>query len=114
MATPSLAAAPTAGRPAGRKARATQWSLRLYVAGHTGHSARALQNLTALCAELLPGRHAIEVIDLAKDPHLAAADEIVAIPTLVRVTPKPVRRILGDLSDRARVLAGLDLVEPRP
>lgn len=90
------------------------YAFRLYVAGASGRSALALQNLQALCHELLPGKHTIEVIDLLKHPELAAADEIIAIPTLVRVRPRPVRKILGDLSDRGRVLLGMDIAERAP
>lgn len=83
--------------------------LRLYVAGTTPRSARALENITRLCEERLPGRHRLEVIDLYQQSDLAKAAQIVAVPTLVREAPLPVRRIIGDLSDRERLLAGLDL-----
>lgn len=105
---PALAASPPS-RAAGQK-----HSFRLYVAGQTGRSALALQNLQAICDELLAGRYTIEVVDLLKHPELASTDEIIAIPTLVRRHPKPFRKILGDLSDRSRVLVGLDLLEHRP
>src|SRR5687767_4811266 len=105
----SKASAVAVPRP--RRTRGRAYAFRLYVAGASGRSALALQNLQALCAELLPGRHSIEVIDLLQHPELAAADEVIAIPTLVRLRPRPVRKVLGDLSDRGRVLAGLDIAE---
>ncbi len=83
--------------------------LRLYVAGQTPKSIRAFANLKALCEEHLKGRYQIEVIDLLEHPQLARGDQIVAIPTLVRKLPPPVRKIIGDLSNTIRVLVGLDL-----
>ena len=85
------------------------WKLRLYVAGQTPSSIRAFANLKLLCEEHLKGRYQIEVIDLRKNPQLARGDQIVAIPTLVRRLPLPVRTIIGDLSNRVRLLVGLDL-----
>ena len=85
------------------------WILRLYVAGMSGRSAAALHNLEALCEEHLAGRYRIEVIDLLKQPQLARGDQIVALPTLVRRLPSPMKKIIGDLSNHARVLVGLDL-----
>ena len=85
------------------------WHLRLYIAGQSPKSLTAITNLTALCEEHLPSRHQIEIIDLVEHPRLAATDEIIAIPTLVRRLPAPARRIVGDLSDTARVLDGLQL-----
>lgn len=85
------------------------WHLRLYIAGQSPKSLTAMTNLTALCEEHLPSRHQIEIIDLVEQPRLAATDEIIAIPTLVRRLPAPARRIVGDLSDTARVLDGLQL-----
>lgn len=90
-----------------------EWSLRLYVAGQTPKSLRAFANLTKLCEEHLAGRYAIEVIDLLQNPQLAAGDQIVAIPTLVRELPEPMRKIIGDLSDEEKTLVGLDL-RPHP
>ncbi len=90
-------------------AGASEWQLRLYVAGTTDRSTRALANLRTICDELLAGRYEIEVIDLLERPQLAKGEQIVAIPTLVRQLPEPVRKIIGDLSDRERVLIGLDL-----
>jgi circadian clock protein KaiB len=85
------------------------WTLRLYVAGQSPKSVAAFGNLKRLCEERLPGRYRIEVIDLLKNPRLAREDQILAIPTVVRRLPLPPRRIIGDLSDTERVLAGLDL-----
>jgi circadian clock protein KaiB len=84
-------------------------NLRLYVAGQTPKSIRAFANLKLLCEEHLKGRYRIEVIDLRKHPQLARGDQIVAIPTLVRRLPLPVRTIIGDLSNSVRLLVGLDL-----
>jgi circadian clock protein KaiB len=88
-----------------------QWTLRLYVAGQTPKSLAAFDNLKRLCEERLKGHYIIEVIDLLKNPRLAKDDQILAIPTLVRRLPQPVRRIIGDLSNTERVLVGLDLRE---
>jgi len=85
------------------------WTLRLYVAGQTPKSSEAFDNLKRLCEERLKGHYSIEVIDLLKNPRLAKDDQILAIPTLVRRLPPPVRRIIGDLSNTERVLVGLDL-----
>ena len=92
-----------------RKRKPVIWRLRLYVAGQTPKSLRAFENLEALCEEHLKGRYRIEVIDLRKSPQLARGDQIVAIPTLVRRLPEPVRTIIGDLSNNVRLLVGLDL-----
>jgi len=89
--------------------RPPKWHLRLYVAGHTPRSLAAMTNLKKLCEEHLAGQYMIEVIDLLKNPQLAAGDQIFAIPTLVRTLPEPMKRIIGDLSDAARTLVGLDL-----
>ncbi len=86
-----------------------RWQLRLYVAGQTPRSITALSNLKKICETHLPGRYEIEVIDLVKNPRLAAGDQILAIPTLVRKLPTPVKKIIGDLSNEVRVLVGLDL-----
>jgi circadian clock protein KaiB len=85
------------------------WELRLYVAGQTRKSTAAVANLRRLCEEHLPGQYQIEVIDLVEHPHLAEGDQILAIPTLVRKLPNPIRKIIGDLSNLDRVLVGLDL-----
>jgi circadian clock protein KaiB len=86
-----------------------QWTLRLYVAGQTPRSSIAFDNLKRICEERLKGHYSIEVIDLLKNPRLAKDDQILAIPTLVRRLPPPVRRIIGDLSNTENVLVGLDL-----
>ena len=83
--------------------------LRLYVAGQTARSLTAFVNLKRICAEHLAGKCTIEVIDLLENPQLAEGDQILAIPTLVRRLPPPIRKIIGDLSNRERVLVGLDL-----
>lgn len=85
------------------------WQLRLYVAGQTANCLKAFANLKRICEENLAGRYQIEVVDLLENPRLAAGDEIVAIPTLVRKLPTPVRKIIGVLSDTERVLVGLQL-----
>ncbi len=84
--------------------------LRLYVAGQTPKSMTAFANLKNICEEHLAGRYQIEVVDLLKNPTLARGDQILAIPTLVRKLPEPVRKIIGDLSNTERVLIGLDLL----
>ena len=90
-------------------ARAPLWQLRLYVTGQTARSQTAFANLKTVCDSLLQGRYRITVIDLVKQPHLAKGDQILAIPTVVRRLPQPVRTPIGTLSDPERVLLGLDL-----
>jgi circadian clock protein KaiB len=85
------------------------WELRLYVAGQTPKSITAFANLKKICEQHLKGKYTIEVIDLCKNPQLAAGDQILAIPTLVRKLPEPLRKIIGDLSNTERVLVGLDI-----
>ncbi len=85
------------------------WELRLYVAGQTPKSLTAFANLKKICEEHLEGKYRIEVIDLLKNPQLARGDQILAIPTLVRNLPEPIKKIIGDLSNTERVLVGLDL-----
>lgn len=85
------------------------WDLRLYVAGQTEKSVAAIENLRRICEEHLPGKYKIDVIDLLQNPQLASGDQIVAIPTLVRKLPNPVKRIIGDLSNTDRTLVGLQL-----
>ena len=85
------------------------YNLRLYVAGQTPKSITALANLKTICEEHLAGRYRIEVIDLLQQPQLAAGDQILAVPTLVRRLPEPLKKIIGNLSDKERVLVGLDL-----
>ena len=86
-----------------------RWQLRLYVAGQTQKSLAALSNLKCLCEEHLAGKYEIELVDLLENPQLARGDQIVAIPTLVRKLPEPIRKIIGDLSNTERVLVGLQL-----
>ncbi len=94
---------------AAAEADAGAYTLRLYVAGATARSTAALTNLRRICGEHLAGRYTIEVIDLLQHPQLAAGDQILAVPTLVRHLPTPIKRIIGTLSDTDRVLVGLDL-----
>ena len=95
----------TGGLPPGDEV----WNLRLYVAGQTAKSVAAFANLKKVCEEHLAGKYTIEVVDLLVNPQLARGDQIVAIPTLVRKLPEPMRRIIGDLSNTERVLVGLQL-----
>jgi circadian clock protein KaiB len=107
------------GRPAARSAaksaagrrtpKLQSWNLRLYVAGQTPKSLTAFSNLKRLCEDHLAGRYQIDVIDLMKEPHRAQGDQILAIPTLVRKLPVPMRRVIGDLSNLERVMIGIDL-----
>ena len=87
-------------------------TLRLYVAGQTPKSINAFANLKRACDENLPGKYTIEVIDLTKNPHLARGDQILAVPTLVRRLPKPIRKLIGDLSNTEKLLIGLDFKKP--
>lgn len=86
------------------------WELRLYVAGQTSKSMAAFSNLKKICEEHLQGQYRIEVIDLLENPALAKGDQIFAIPTLVRKLPEPIKKIIGDLSNKERVLVGLNLI----
>jgi circadian clock protein KaiB len=90
------------------------WDLRLYIAGKTARSIAAFENLTRICEEHLPGQYRIEVVDLLLHPQLAKGDEIVAIPTLVRKLPEPIRKVIGDLSNTERALVGLQLRPAQP
>jgi len=90
-----------------------RWNLRLYVAGETPKCVQAFQHLKQICEEHLQGRYSIEVIDLLKNPTLASGDQIIAIPTLVRKLPPPVKKIIGDLTDTERVVVGLNLIPIR-
>jgi circadian clock protein KaiB len=85
------------------------WNLRLYVAGDSPRSRAAIMNLRRLCEQHLAGRHTIEIVDLLKNPALAKAHQIVAIPTLIRQLPEPVKRVIGDLSDADKALLTLDV-----
>ena len=96
-------------KPKSKKPAGKRWQLRLYVAGQSPKSITALKNLKKLCETHMPGQYEIEVIDLLKNPKLADGDQILAIPTLVRKLPAPVKKIIGDLSNEVRVLVGLDL-----
>lgn len=98
-----------ASHSAKSKTLETRYDLRLYVAGQTPRSLQALANLKRICEEHLAGNYRVEIIDLLKKPQLAAGDQILAIPTLVRHIPKPARKIIGDLSNTERVLVGLDV-----
>jgi circadian clock protein KaiB len=102
-----------AGGP-GKNSKPTKdtWELRLYVAGQTPKSLAAFANLKKICEEHLKGKYHIEVVDLLKNPQLAKGDQILALPTLVRKLPPPIKKIIGDLSNTLRVLVGLD-VRPR-
>jgi circadian clock protein KaiB len=97
--------------PIARRSRANPdfYELRLYVAGETTRSLAAITNLKKICEEHLRGRYRIQVIDLVKRPQLARGDQILALPTLVRRLPEPIRKLIGDLSDTERALVGLDL-----
>ena len=86
------------------------YNLRLYVAGQTPKSLTAIANLKAICELHLAGRYTVQVIDLLESPQLAAGDQILAVPTLVRHLPPPIKRVIGNLSDTERVLVGLDIV----
>ena len=87
-----------------------RWILRLYIAGQTPKSLTALSNLRRICEDHLAGRYSIEIIDLQENPGLARKDQIMAIPTLVRKLPPPIKKIIGDLSNTERVLIGLDVI----
>jgi circadian clock protein KaiB len=93
-----------------RKTRSSVWKLRLYIAGETSRSIAAFANLRTICDEHLAGKYRIEVVDLLRNPHLASGDQILAVPTLVRRLPPPLKKIIGDLSNAERVLVGLDLL----
>ncbi|MEO8018770.1 MAG: circadian clock protein KaiB [Pseudomonadota bacterium] len=87
----------------------SEYALKLYVAGQTPKAVRAFSNLRKICEEHLEGRYSIEVIDLVENPQLGRGDQILALPTLVRQLPAPIKKIIGDLSNTERVLVGLDL-----
>ena len=95
--------------PAKSKAKPETWLLKLYVAGETSRSKTALANLQTICDQHLNGRFQIEVVDLVKEPQLAMTDQIIALPTLVRKLPPPLKKIVGDLSNTEKVLVHLDL-----
>ena len=85
------------------------WSLRLYVAGQTPNSVRAIENIKRICEEFLKGRYDLEVIDIYQQPVLARGDQIIAVPTLIKKLPPPLRKFIGDMSATERILVGLDL-----
>lgn len=87
-----------------------EWQLRLYIAGHTPKSLKAIDNLKSYCEQHLMGKYSIEVIDLLLNPQLAEDDQILAIPTLIRRFPEPIRQIIGDLSNEEKVLVGLNII----
>lgn len=90
-----------------------EWELRLYVAGNTPNSISAFSNLQQICEKHMGGRYRIEIVDLFESPQLARGDQIIAVPTLVRRLPTPIKKIIGDLSNTERVLVGLDLKPAR-
>lgn len=94
---------------ASRQQPRSKYVLRLYVAGITRRSSSAIRSITAICDEYLKGRYSLEIIDLYKNPTLAKGEQIIAAPTLIRVLPKPLRKLIGDMVDRDKVLVGLDL-----
>ncbi len=100
----------TKQQPKQKKPNADQWVLKLYVADQTPRSLNAIRNLEAICEEKLQGKYEIVVIDLLLNPELSIDDQIIALPTLVRRVPGPIRKIIGDLSNTERVLLGLDLL----
>ena len=101
-------------RGATKSARSNSWELRLYIAGQTPNSIAAISNLKKICEDQLKGKYRIEVIDLLKKPQLAKGDQIVAIPTLVRKLPQPIRKIIGDLSNTDRALVSLEVRNETP
>jgi len=109
----SSQAGKSARSPVRTKPKAMEWELRLYVAGNTPNSITAFSNLQQICEEHMGGRYRIEIIDLFENPQLARGDQIIAVPTLVRRLPTPIKKIIGDLSNTERVLVGLDLKPAR-
>jgi circadian clock protein KaiB len=104
----------TAPASAAQPDQQERWELRLYVAGRTPKSVAAFVNLKRICEEHMQGKYHVEVIDLLEHPQLAQGDQIIAVPTLVRKLPEPLKRIIGDLSNEQRVLVGLDLRRAEP
>lgn len=100
---------PTTTKKTEAKRKPNEWDLRLYVAGETEKSRAAIENLRKICEEHLKGQYHIEVIDLMKNPQLAAGEQIFAVPTLIRKLPEPMKRLIGDLSSTEKVLIGLDI-----
>lgn len=97
---------------AGRTGPTQRYVLRLYVTGMTARATRAIENVRAICDEYLEGRYELEVVDVYQRPVLAKDEQIIAAPTLIKKLPLPLRRIIGDMSQRDRVLLGLDLIRP--
>jgi len=95
----------------GSEGQSEMWDLKLYIAGQTPKSLTALSNLKRICEEHIPGKYRIEIIDLAKNPELARRDQILAIPTLVRKLPEPLKKIIGDLSNKEKIVLGADLAK---
>jgi circadian clock protein KaiB len=108
-AAKAMAAAGATAQDAGQTAKADFWKLRLYVAGQSPKCMTAFANLKRICETHLQSKYSIEVIDLFENPQLSSGDQILAIPTLVRRLPEPIRKIIGDLSNTERVLVGLDI-----
>jgi circadian clock protein KaiB len=104
---------PSAEKTVAKRAKPVKYNFRLYVAGKTPHSMAAISNLKKLCEDYLSGEYRIEIIDLAKNPALARDHQIIALPTLVRQLPVPIRKIIGTLANTEQVLVVLD-VKPRP
>ena len=96
--------------PGGSALTGEHYKLRLFITGSTSRSTRAIENMRRICEERLHGRYELEVVDVYQDPQATKEFQIVATPTLLRILPRPLRRIIGDLSDEARVLAGLELM----
>src|ERR1700760_1565518 len=92
----------------------TRYKLRLFITGTTARSTRAIENMRRICEENLQGRYDLEVVDVYQNPEATRELQVVATPTLVKILPEPLRRIIGDLSDEERVLAGLDLIRVQP
>jgi circadian clock protein KaiB len=109
MKTDPMPAARPEVKRASRKAASSSYILKLYVAGQSPKSVNAIANIKKICEENLQGRYELEVIDLYQQPQLAQGEQIIAVPTLVRKLPLPLRRIIGDMSDTERVLVGLEL-----
>ncbi len=100
--------------PVGGAPKEEHFVLRLYVAGTSPHSAQAIENIHAVCTEHLDGRYELEVIDIHQQPEIAAEAQIIAVPTLVKSLPSPLRRLIGNLADREKVLRGLNVVAKPP
>ncbi len=108
LAKRALSAMGITGAPKNRKR--SQYVLRLYVAGVTRRSSAAIRSLTGICDEYLKDRYSLEVIDLYRNPTLAKGEQIIAVPTLIKALPHPLRKLIGDMSDRQKVFIGLDLI----